>query len=107
MNDGIGLTGGRTTMGKIKTPYELRRAVDERVAGGYAATGEGLVGRRRDEKVAMGYRPDERMERMLRLRGSDPAAFAALMRDPSRRAALGFYENAKAAARRLEGADRG
>ena len=92
-------------MGKIKTPYELRRAVDERMASGFAATGEGLVGRRRDERLAATFREDQRMERLLELRQRDRAAFDRL--PSSTRMALGFYESALAAAQRLEGADRG
>ena len=97
MNDGIGVMEGSAIMGDAtnKTPFQLRQAVDERMSAGYTAAGEGLVGRRRDERLAATFREDPRMERLLELRRTDRAAFDHL---PSgAKMSLGFYLSAKEA----------
>lgn len=65
-----------------------------RLSDAYAAAGDDPGGKRR-RRLAATHRPDERSERLLRLRRDDPAAFARL--DPTTRMAVGHYEAAKAA----------
>jgi hypothetical protein len=80
---------------------DVRRDLAETLASGYGASRVGADRRSRDEKVAGGFRRDDRMERLIALRASDRAAFAVASRGLGMR--LAFYENAKAAAERLEG----
>lgn len=79
-----------------KTPYELRQAVDQTMSDGYGEAAAPASRRDRNEKLAAGFRPNERQEALIRLRDRDPAAFAAL--PPATRMGAATYEAAKAAA---------
>lgn len=94
-------------MSTPKTPYQLIQSVDETLAAGYAEGAAGSPARRtRAEKVAGDFRPNATQERLLRLRETDPAAFAGL--PPATRMGAAYYETAKeAAAATGGGGDRG
>ena len=64
----------------------------------YATPGPEAVQRtdRRRRDLAATYRPDERLDRLLALRASDPAAYARIA-DPTITISLGSYAVAKAA----------
>jgi hypothetical protein len=82
---------------------EKRIEKAQALSAGYAASTVTASRRTRDEKVAAGVQRDDRMERVLALRASDRVAFAVAVSGLGMRRA--FYENAKAAAERLEGDD--
>ncbi len=62
------------------------------LARGYAAPGDETAARaaRRRRALAATYRPDRRLDTLLALRASDPAAYARAV-DPTTRIALGSY----------------
>ncbi len=66
--------------------------------------GEPVHARERQRMLAAMFRPDERCERLLQLRATDPAAFRAL--GPTATLTVGHYDEQRAAhqAERKEGA---
>jgi len=68
------------------------------IASGYATPGPEATARadRRRRDLAATYRPDERLDRLLALRASDPTAYARIA-DPTTTISLGSYAVAKAA----------
>ena len=65
---------------------------------GYATPGPEATARadRRRRDLALTYRADERLDRLLALRASDPAAYARIA-DPTITISFGSYRAAKAA----------
>lgn len=73
---------------------------EQKIAAGYATSRPRQT---RAERVAAVFRPNARLEQLLRLEQRDPAAFQAIMRDPRQRVAFGYYVESKAAAEAEEG----
>ena len=74
------------------------RTPAQTLARGYATPGPEATARadRRRRELAATYRPDEGRDRLLTLRGRDPAAYARIA-DPMTTISLGSYRAAKAA----------
>ena len=68
------------------------------ITSGYATPSPEATARadRRRRELAATYRPDEGRDRLLTLRGRDPAAYARIA-DPTTTISLGSYAVAKAA----------
>ncbi len=73
---------------------------EQRMAAGYAAA---APRRTRAERVAAAYHQDDRMERLLELQRTDPAAFGRL--PAATRLSIAIYANARSTAEALEAGD--
>ena len=76
-----------------------RMEITQGMAQGFADSAPGPSRRTVDEKVGASFRPNDRQEKMIELRTTDPAAFDRL--PAGMRTGLAFYEESKAAAERL------
>ena len=74
----------------------------ETLATGYAA-GEDPKAAEKQAELAARFRTDDRLERLIALRSSDPPLFASIA-TPTLRMELGLYEAAKAAYEQAQGA---
>ncbi len=84
---------------------DVRGEVYARMSRGYAANAADPPARQGPAETAT-FRHNQTMEKLVALEQRDPAAFAAIMRDPRQRTAYGYYvESKRAAAEREEAGD--